>query len=262
MVDTLDTSFNTTNLSTLGFETQMIIKPLMPEQSEVSISIPKVSGTIQISKKFTKNTLIVIGTLTGTSYDDLITKIEALAAFLYGDTDKEIIFSNQSDRYWNGQFLEKIDLDKRNTRKAKIALIFNCNDPFAYDETPDTDDQNITVNGDTYIIANSGHYYAYPVITITFNQAQTHIYVENNSIEGNRFDISKSFETDDELEIDCKNGTVKLNGSASYAGFGDGGQELAELILLAIGDNEIEVGSDDATIDISINITFRKTYLY
>ena len=86
--------------------------------------------------------------------------------------------------------------------------------------------------------------------------------LQNDGIDDNRFDISKTFEIADELEIDCKNGTIKLNSVDSPIGLGDGGSELAEWVLLAKGNNSITVGTDDATIDIDINITFNKVYFY
>ena len=37
---------------------------------------------------------------------------------------------------------------------------------------------------------------------------------------------------------------------------------MAEFIMLAKGDNVIEVGSSDATLDITVDISFEKVYLY
>jgi len=256
-----DASFGGTNLSTKDFYCYDIEKPLMPKQEESLINIPKMPGLIQSSKKFTENKLILLGYMNCDDYDDLISKIETLSGFLYADEDKQLISSKQTDRYWNVQYLDYDILSLRDTY-ALVNLLFKANDPFAYDITPDSDDQTITVVDDTYSITNNGHYYAYPVITITFNQVQSHIYIENNSITDNRFDISKSFEVNDELEIDCKNKTIKLNGSNSPVGFGDGGEGLAEFILFAKGGNTIAVGTDDETIDIDINTTFNKPYFY
>jgi len=256
-----DASFGGTNLSTKDFYCYDIKKPLMPKQEESLINIPKMPGLIQSSKKFTENKLILLGYMNCDDYDDLISKIETLSGFLYEDEDKQLISSKQTDRYWNVQYLDYDIIDLKDTY-ALVNLEFKANDPFAYDITPDSDDQTITVNDDTYSITNSGHHYAWPVITITFNQNQSHIYVENNNITDNRFDISKSFITNDELEVDCKNKTIKLNGSNSPAGFGDGGEELAEFILFATGGNTIQVGTDDETIDIDINNTFNKVYLF
>lgn len=257
-----DANFGGTDLSTKDFYCYDIKKPLMPRQSQTTIDIPKRYGLIQASKKFIQDNLILNGFMECTDYADLKLKLQALSAFLYSDDDKQLILSNENDRYWNTQYLDNYMVGERDNYSL-INLEFICNDPFAYAVTPDTpDDQEITVKDDTYIIANEGHYYVYPVITITFNQAQTHIYIQNNNIVGNRFDIAKSFGIGDELEFDSRNETIKLNGTSNPIGFGDGGQSKAEFILLAKGNNELQVGTDDEDIDITIAITFRKAYLY
>ena len=262
-----DASIGGIDLSDKLFYCYDIKKPLSPQQRQSIIDISKRPGLIQASKKFTTNILTLYGFMECTDYDDLTSKVEELAAFLYSDTDKELITSKQTDRYWNVQYLDSPIIEQRDNY-ALVNLEFTCNDPFAYDTTPDSEPDGsppvnpIIVNDTSFIIANAGHYYAYPVVTITFNADQTHIYVQNNNIDDNRFDISKAFEIGDELEIDCKNGTIKLNGNYAPAGLGDGGQELAEWLILAKGNNEIQVGTADATIDITINLTWNKVYFY
>jgi predicted phage tail component-like protein len=258
----LDFSYGGTNLSTYGFETKRIVKPLQPIIGQELIDIPKLDGLIESSQKFRQYPLVVKGVLVGTSPSNLITKTENLTGFLYSDNPREIIFNNQTDRYWLGKHLASPEI-YRDHSFSILDLIFTCNDPFAYDNTATTDTQtSFNVNNDTYVVANAGHYYAYPVITITFNQPQTHIYIKNNSISGNRIDITNAFDTSDELEIDCKNGTVKLNSTADYTGVGSGGESLAEWIMLNTGNNAIQAGTDDATIDVDIEMEFNKPYLY
>ena len=257
----LDASFDGTDLSDKNFDCYHILKSLMPKQNQTTIDIPKTSGLYQSSKKFESNQLTLRGLVDCTSYSDLMTKLQTLSAFLYSDSDKELIPSNADDRYYNVQYLDYVIIEERDDY-ALVDLIFNCNDPFAYDNTPSTDSQTITVIDTTYTVANGGHYYAFPEITITFNQAQTHVYISNSSITDNRFDISKVFLTNDVLIIDCKNRTITLNGSYSPAGVGDGGNSLAEWIKLATGDNDVVVGTNDATIDVDVDISFDKVYLY
>lgn len=257
-------SFNGTDLSDYYFHTYDVIKGLMPHQKEVSIDIPKISGYTQLDKKYIPRPVTLKGYIEGTSFANLLTRIENLAAFLYSDSDQQLIISDQTDRYYNAQYLDYYEVKKKDTY-ALIDLIFTCNDPFAYDTTPDTDSQsNITVNDTTYNVTNSGNYYTYPTITITFNQVQSHIYVQNNTVTGNRFDISKSFVNTDELVVNCKTGVITLNDSDSPAGFGDGGSEYAKLIILGFGDNavnQIQVGTDDETIDMDVDMSWEKVYL-
>jgi predicted phage tail component-like protein len=257
-----DASFNGTNLSAKSYYIYDIKKPHLPKQKVDSIDIPGKSGSVISSKKFTENKITLFGFMECSTYDDLTTKLEDLAAFLYSDTDKQLISSKQADRYWNCQYID-YDIIEQRDDYALVNLTFSCvEDPFGYDTTATTDSQTITVKDTTYNVTNAGNYYAFPVFTITFLQAQTHIYVENNNIVDNRFDISKAFTTNDVLEVDCKNGTIKLNGSNSPAGFGDGGSGLAEWLMLAVGVNELCVGSDDASINATVALSFNKPYLY
>ena len=259
-----DASFDGTNLSNMDFYIYDIQKPHLPKQDAKSIDIPKRHGIIVASKKFTQNELILYGYMKCSSYDDLTEKLGDLASFLYSDTNKKLILSTQDDRYFNVQYLAN-EIVKQQDDYALVNLTFTCSDPFAYDNTPTTYSEDITTSGTTFVVNNGGHTYAFPKITVTFNQDQLHIYIANNTIVdtvANRFDISKAFSTGDELEIDCKNGTVKLNGTSSPAGFGEGGEEMAEFIMLAKGDNVIEVGSSDSTLDITVDISFEKVYLY
>jgi len=260
-----DASFDGTDLSTYDFYCYDIKKPLMPRQSQSTFNWVGKPGSILLTKKFTENQLTLKGYIEATDYDDLIDKLDALSAALYSDTDVQLILSKKNDRYWLVQYMDYVIIDERDNY-ALVDLEFSCNIPLAFDTTADTEPDDspsinpITVNGTTFIATNGGHYYAWPVVTITFNQAQTHIYYQNNNIPGNRFDVTRTFASGDVLEIDSWNGTVKLNGSADYTGFGSGGNSKAEWVMLATGANELQVGTDDDSIDIDVETAFSKIY--
>jgi len=257
----LDASLNGINFSTKYFEIGRYFDDLLPSQKRALIDIPGVPGYTQIKKKFLPREITIKGVLRATSSSQLITRIEDFVEFLYSDNDVQLIFNDKSDRYYWVQFVEKVELQKRGVF-VPMSLKFIANDPFGYAVTADDNNENnITTKDHTWTISNGGQYYAYPVITITFNQDQTHIYIENKSISGNRFDISKAFSNGDSLEIDSKNMTIKLNGSNSPAGFGDGGTGSADFILLKKDDNTLQIGTDDASIDVDVNVNFRKVYL-
>lgn len=256
-----DFSFNGTTALSKGFTLIDIKKPILPPQKETVIDIPKFHGAVSSSKKFMPLNIEVDGILIGSSESDLTTKLKAFAAYLYYDTDKQLIFDDESDRYYMAQHINTV-VASRTYRFCNLSLSFGCNDPFAYATTADTDNQTIVADDTSYTITNSGDYITYPTITFFFNQVQTHIYISNGAITDNRMDISKAFSMSDELVIDCKNLTIKLNGSNSPAGLGMGGSELAEFIMLDVGSNSITVGTDDASIDVDVTFSFRKTYLF
>ena len=257
----LDTTFNSTALSTLGFSTHVVRGRDLGKQNRYSFDVPKIVGSIEVGKKFPANTLVVEGRLEGSSYSNLEAIIfPAFLAALYSDTDKVLTFSDKSTKYYNAQF-NGLRIIKEESLFRILSIDFLCNDPLAYALTPDTDSQTITVLNTTFNLTNSGHYYTYPVFTITFNQSQTHIHVENNTIEDNGFDISGSFVAGDVLVINSKTGVITLNDTEYYTGFGDGGDSMFEYILLATEVNQIEVTSDDADINIDIDTEWEKTYL-
>ena len=258
----VDATWDGTSMLTKGWTGHNINKDVLENQDRFSLDTPGRDGAIEISKKFPPRVIQYEGRLSGTNYANLTgTIIPAFSSFMYEDSDVKLIFADETDRYFNAQF-DKMTARRQESLFRIYDLFFICTDPFSYAVTADTDTQTgVTTDDTAFTITNSGHYYAYPTITITFNQAQTHIYVQNNTITGNRIDISKSFASADSLEINCKAGTVKLNSSHSPAGIGDGGDGLAEWIVLAKGSNQLQVGSDDATLDIDVVTTFNKVYL-
>jgi predicted phage tail component-like protein len=254
-------TFNSVTSTTMGLVIVDVQKPLMPTQKESLSDIPGRNGMFQMSKKFTTNKINVRCFLEGSSASDLVTKLQALSGYMYSDGDESLIFDDESDRYYNAQHIDTV-LVKRTYRYCFIDLVFSCNDPFAYAVTETTDSQTITALATKYNVTNVGQYYTFPTFTITFNAVQTHIYVENTGISDNRFDIAKAFSASDVLVVDCKNGTIKLNGTNSPSGFGDGGSGIADWVMLSTGTNEIQVGSDDATINVTVAMAFNKVYLH
>jgi len=256
----LNFTWDGTSVLTKGFTTHYADREL-PEEDRGIIETQR-DGGIEVSKRYPPRIIPVEGRLEGSSYANLKgTIVPAFYSFLQTDSDVQLIFSDETDRYFNAQF-KKMRTVKSESIFRILEIDFICADPFSYNTTADTDTQTgVVANDTTFTVTNSGHYYAFPTITITFNQAQTHIYLQNNTITDNRFDISKTFAEDDELEINCKDRTVKLNGTSSPAGIGDGGESLAEFILLAVGANQLQIGTDDADIDVDCDTSFEKVYL-
>lgn len=258
----LNATWDGTSMATKGWTGHNVERDVLANQDRYSLNPPGKDGIIEVRKKFPARIIKYSGRLSGTSYANLTgTIIPAFSTFMYDDSDVQLIFADETDRYFNAQF-QKMTATRMESLFRFYDIFFICSDPFSYDTTADTDAQaGIAVDDTTYTVNNGGHYYCYPTFTITFNQDMEHIYIENNNVTGNRFDISKSFSNADELEIDCKDGTIKLNSTHSPAGFGDGGDGLAEWILLAKGNNEIAVGTDDATIDVDVDMSWNKVYL-
>ena len=257
----LDASLNAVNFSDAHFEIGRYFDKLMPRQKKTKIDIPDIHGYIQLKKKFLPRDIPILGILHADTKAQLITRIPTFAEFCYSDDPVQLIFNDKSDRYYLVEYDDTQELQKRG-QFVPMRLQFTADDPFGYAVTPDSDTQaGVVVKGTTWNITNSGQTYAFPTITITFNQSQSHIYIANNSISGNRIDISKSFVDTNVLVINSKTMAITLGGSYSPAGFGDGGTGKAGYILLKTGVNELEVSTDDGTINVDIKTEFRKVYL-
>ena len=188
----IDFSFKGINALDKNFIMQDIISSILADQRENIINVPKVPGLIQLYKKFMQRKIIIRGIISGSSNADLIEKIRDFSEFVFSETDEKLIFSDQSDRYYLAQHLESINF-RREPTFVILNLKFLCNDPFAYAITGDeVNKTGITTKGYTWNVSNAGQYYAYPTITITFNQSQTHIYIQNNNITDSTL-LSKLF---------------------------------------------------------------------
>ena len=258
----LDFSYNTVNASTIYFEIGRYFDDLLPNQRETIIDVPKVQGYTQLLKKFEPREIQTIGVLYANDNAQLNTRIEGFADYLYKDSDKPLIFNDKPHKFYYAQFLEKVRTEKRGGGiLAAYQLNMRANDPLGYAVTPDISTQLNKTKGYYWDITNTGQYYSWPTITITLNQNQSHIYVANNTLTEARIDISKAFTAGQVLKIDTKLIRVLLNNIYSPAGLGDGGLGLYAMPILKTGVNEFEIGTDNATLNASIVVNYRKTYL-
>jgi len=258
----LDFTLNGTLASDKGFTTHNVDKDILAQMDRVFTEFNNYPGATEISRKFPKRIVGCDGRLVGSSYSNLITSIiPAFSVYLYTSGDVRLKFSDESDRFFNAQFYRFRKVQKF-SRYRLMDLEFICAWPFAEDVTADDNTVSSPSNGQTWTETNSGHYYAYPTITITFNQTQSHIYISNTSISGNRIDISKSFVDTDVLVLNSRTLNITLNDAYSPAGLGDGGTGKCEFPILDYEDtNTFQVGTDDDTLDVDVNINFRKQYL-
>ncbi len=257
----IDFTFDGVLASTKGFTTHNTDKDPLERMDRTFMDMPGYPGAIELTKKFPKRIVGCDGRLVGSSYNNLTaTIVPAFSAYLYTNSDVRLKFSDESDRFYTAHFHRF----KRIIKYSQFRLMdleFECSWPFAENVTADDNTQSGATKGFTWTETNNGHIWAYPTITITFNQSQSHIYIANNDVSGNRFDIKKSFVNTDVLVINSKTLVVGLNGSVSPAGIGDGGNEGAEYPILDTGGNQLEVGTDDGTLDVDVRVVYRKTYL-
>jgi len=255
-----DFSYDNSNASSVNFELARYFDQLFPKQDSLSISVPMMPGELELLSKFLPREIPASGVLYKGS-GTLQAAIDNFSSFLCKDTAKELIFNDKTDRFYLAKHIDTVELQRRGAF-VPLQLKFICKNPLGYAVTPTTVTKSgVVTDNYTWTIVNAGQYYAWPVITITFHQAQSHIYIKNTSITNCRFDVSKSFLNNDVLVVDSWYMTINLNGSYSPAGFGDGGDSYAGMILIQKGNNTFQVGTDDASINVDVSVTYRKTYL-
>lgn len=129
------------------------------------------------------------------------------------------LYGYKASRYIICDCLESWNHEWRaSNRSGWIELNFRASDPFWYGTTDDDSTQNVTANG-TKTYTNTGKASYYPVITWTASGAQTSLKIRNQS-DGNReFTYATTIALNDVIEIDCKAGTVKKNGTSDITNF-------------------------------------------
>lgn len=82
----------------------------------------------------------------------------------YFNTEGQIVFSNEPDKYYNFSMLNQIDFEKLlRFKKAKITIHVQ---PFKYSNVESTKTYNFTRENQSIIVRNNGNIYSKPVITL------------------------------------------------------------------------------------------------
>ena len=85
----------------------------------------------------------------------------------YFNTEGQIIFSNEPDKYYNFTMLNQIDFEKLlRFKKAKITIHVQ---PFKYSNIESTKTYNFTEQSQSLAVRNNGNIYSKPIITLYGN---------------------------------------------------------------------------------------------
>lgn len=85
----------------------------------------------------------------------------------YFNTEGQIIFSNEPDKYYNFTMLNQIDFEKLlRFKKAKITIHVQ---PFKYSNIESTKTYNFTQQSQSLAVRNNGNIYSKPIITLYGN---------------------------------------------------------------------------------------------
>lgn len=142
--------------------TGLLIQTLPPiSQPKIRANIEEIDGRDgDIITKLgysSYNKEITIGLFGNYNVDDVI-------AYFTNNQSGKVIFSNESDKYYNYQTLEQIDFER--LIRFKTATVTMHIQPFKY-STSETEEIFEITNQTSINITNSGNYISKPLITIT-----------------------------------------------------------------------------------------------
>ena len=130
-------TFNGQNSSTVfNLLTIDIIRPLVPNLRKNEMIIPGRHGTYDFENNTYDNRMIeVIVKYTGTSFANYRTQARTLAAWLGQTEYKQLIFSDETDKYYMARVYEVVGL-KNLFALEEASIVFECQ-PYAYNVADD-----------------------------------------------------------------------------------------------------------------------------
>jgi predicted phage tail component-like protein len=192
-------------------------------------------------------------TVTGATSATLKTNLDAIKAALNTTSDKQLILSTLSDRYWNARF-SSFSGEFKSPTVFSGSLDFTCVDPFAYGTSEVSNTYTDNENPETITETAGGTALIEPVYTFTSSvlDATASIRIRNETTDMEMTWGPGAIGIGGVLIIDCSTWIVTLNGTASMLLL----STAHEFPLLSPGANTIKVYGFTGT----VNITYRNRY--
>ena len=194
------------------------------KRTKTSLRAYQHGAKITADKKLNPRLLTISGVLYETEAG---AKIITSAAFedewdeLTEQINKETlhIYGYKIDRYIIAECLERSTHDwVAKNHAGRISLAFRCENPFWNGTTNDSTTQNVTANSTKNYI-NLGKESYYPIITWTANGNQSILKIKNQSSGNREWTYTGPLVNTDVVEVNCKLGTVTLNGTDAITNF-------------------------------------------
>lgn len=140
---------------------------VLPPVSQNKVSVLYRPGTIDLGNTLGERIINVTIMVVGDNIKDLRVLVRELAEFLYYEEDKQLILTDEPDKYYNAKISGDTRLDEL-LRYGETTLQFVCSDPFAYSleekvvEYARIEDGQLILND----ITNDGTYEVEPKIEI------------------------------------------------------------------------------------------------
>lgn len=167
-------------------------------------------------------------------------------------SDKQISFDNITDRYWSGR-LSNIAGDFISPFAWQGDIIFNCNDPLAYDVNLVSNNYNIDADPKTIVETAGGTAYIKPIYSLTAGANFTPLTLKLENLDiGEDINWSANMAIGQVLSIDVTAWVVALDGVASMSSV------TGKFPQLRPGANNIQV-TGFGTLG-TLNIEYRNRY--
>ena len=149
-----------------GFIVKSVDRPILPTLRKREIVIPGRHGTWDFEGNTYENRIISVEfKYRGTTFNDLRLQARDIAQWLSQTIYKELIFSDEPDKYYLAKIYDSIGLQNI-LRAGQGSIRFECK-PFAYKLTEDITSATITANGQTLAVVLAGTAETPEIITLT-----------------------------------------------------------------------------------------------
>lgn len=230
-------SFDGNDLQTDSILTASIEHESLPAKSVASFSFAHANRSAIPFVNYPSRAIRISGKIIGSSISDLDTKLDTFRGYFNNkDANLDIDYTGSTRRYI--ATLTGLDIDRPGGLKfANFDAVFTATQPFGQNVTATTawSDTGVTTATDSQAHSFLGSApYQLPIVTITINSVtggDGFISFTNDANDQGILIIGQTFVADDEIEIDCVERTVKLNGneidySGSFPEFPPGSQTM------------------------------------
>lgn len=219
-------SYNSLSLQDSTYRTEKIEHLTMPTRNVNVAPRARTNGETFISGLFGARIIKITGHIVASSATALGTAVDALQAALNSaGANLDIGYGGGTRRYENAVITRQdIPKEAHNYTFVPFELEFYVPDGVGVATANTTESgSGVTTSPKTQALALTGSADPLPVITVTFDAANTAIVLKiKNDTTGDEIIIGPtlaSFAAADVVAVDCKNMTVKLNGTAiDYTG--------------------------------------------
>ena len=239
-------TFNSVDMSSYGLVVREIDLPFARQVGLIQLK-GKAHGLDTLHPALNITIDVIISAASKAAMDS---NLDSIRAALNSDSEEVLALDAYDDRYWLARCVS-MEGPQRYTRVWKGTIIFICSDPAAFDNDLTSNDHTVDEDPEEFTETVGGTEKLRPVLTLTCDDTLTDTTVIiTNFATGEALTWEGSLVSEDELEIDCDEFIVKLNGEEDMA---DVSGQFPQLL---VGANVIQVEGFSG----NCNIAYRKRY--